>query len=157
MDYSRKDGVLGQSKLTIFLYQYTLFPMEDFLLRIANIFFYIFHSALILFNLFGWIFKRTRKLNLISLLITFGSWILLGIWKGWGYCFLTDWHYSILGKLGEHGLPTSYIAFLLHKTTAWLPCAELISSLTLALAILALVCSLWANKKIGTGAWKKNR
>jgi len=119
--------------------------MDDVFLRIANTFFYVFHTVLIIFNLFGWILKTTRKLNLITLLLTFGSWILLGIWKGWGYCFLTDWHYDILRRLGEHSLPNSYIAFLIKQITGWLPRAELMDFYTLALAVLALFCSLWAN------------
>ncbi|MCM4152386.1 DUF2784 domain-containing protein [Arenibacter sp. N53] len=119
--------------------------MDELFLRIANTFFYVFHTVLIVFNLFGWILKRTRKLNLITLLLTFGSWVLLGIWKGWGYCFLTDWHYGILRRLGEQNPPNSYISFLIHKVTGWLPSAELINFYTLALAFLALLCSLWAN------------
>ncbi|RTE51982.1 DUF2784 family protein [Arenibacter aquaticus] len=119
--------------------------MEDLLLKIANIFFYLFHTLLIAFNLFGWLFSATRKLNLLSLLLTFGSWGLLGIWKGWGYCFLTDWHYDILNRLGHYQLPSSYIAFLTLKLTGWLPQAEFINTLTLCAAITALCCSLWAN------------
>lgn len=119
--------------------------MEDLLLKIANIFFYLFHTFLITFNLFGWLFSDTKKLNLLSLLLTFGSWGLLGLWKGWGYCFLTDWHYNILNRLGHHHLPSSYIAFLILKLTGWLPQAKLVNSITLALALLALCCSLWAN------------
>lgn len=121
------------------------FNMTDFVLHIANFFFYVFHTVLILFNLFGWLHPRTRKLNLISLLVTFGSWLLLGIWKGWGYCFLTDWHYQVLRAIGEREMPRSYIAFLVEKTTGWLPNAELVDFLTAGLAVLALLCSLWAN------------
>ncbi|UJH67338.1 DUF2784 family protein [Allomuricauda sp. SCSIO 65647] len=119
--------------------------MKDLFLHLANYFFYIFHTALILFNLFGWLHPKTRRLNLITLSITFGSWFLLGIWFGWGYCFLTDWHYEILEKLGERDLPSSYIAFLVQKVTGWLPENGLINSLTIALALLALCCSLWSN------------
>ena len=119
--------------------------MDELFLRIANTFFYVFHTVLIIFNLFGWILKRTRKFNLITLLLTFGSWVLLGIWKGWGYCFLTDWHYEVLRRLGEHNLPNSYIAFLIKKITGWVPNAELVNFFTLAMAVLALSCSLWAN------------
>ncbi|MCW5515261.1 DUF2784 domain-containing protein [Muriicola sp. Z0-33] len=119
--------------------------MTDTGLQLANFFFYVFHTVLIFFNLFGWIPARTRKLNLITLLATFASWIILGIWKGWGYCFLTDWHYDILRNLGEQDLPNSYIAFLVEKLSGWLPNADLINSLTLGLALLALACSLWVN------------
>ena len=124
--------------------------MTDIGLHLANYFFYVFHTVLILFNLFGWLFKKTRKLNLITLLITFISWFVLGIWKGWGYCFLTDWHYSVLRKLGHNDLPASYIAFLMNKFTGWLPDATLVNSLTLGLAIVALGASLWVNYKSKT-------
>ncbi len=119
--------------------------MTDLGLHLANCFFYTFHTILILFNLFGWLHARTRKLNLISLLATFGSWVLLGFWKGWGYCFLTDWHYQVLQSLGERGMPSSYIAFLVQKITGWLPDAWLVNTVTLGLALLALACSIWVN------------
>lgn len=119
--------------------------MDELLLRIGNTFFYVFHTALIIFNLFGWIPVRTRKLNLITLLLTFGSWVLLGIWMGWGYCFLTDLHYEVLERLGEHNLPNSYIAFLTERITGWLPSTALSNTLTLFLAILALLCSIYVN------------
>lgn len=119
--------------------------MDELLLRLANSFFYVFHTVLIIFNLLGWIPVRTRKLNLITLLLTFGSWVLLGIWMGWGYCFLTDLHYEVLERLGEHNLPNSYIAFLTERITGWLPSTALSNTLTLSLAILALLCSLCVN------------
>jgi hypothetical protein len=103
--------------------------------------------VLILFNLFGWVDSRLRRLNLIALLATFGSWILLGFWKGWGYCFLTDWHYRVLRLLGESEMPSSYIAFLIEKITAWQPDNELVNWFTVVLAVFALVCSLWVNLK----------
>ena len=105
--------------------------MDKLGLQLANYFFFAFHTLLILFNLFGWLHPKTKKLNLIALVITFGSWGLLGIWKGFGYCFLTDWHYSILRQLGETNLPSSYIAFLVEKLTGWLPEANLVNTLTL--------------------------
>lgn len=119
--------------------------MNEILLHTANIFFFVFHTVLILFNLFGWLFRKTRFLNLITLVITFLSWGVLGIWKGWGYCFLTDWHYSVLRKLGETDLPSSYIAFLVESLSGWLPDADLVNTLTVGLALLALVASIIVN------------
>ncbi len=119
--------------------------MTEFVLHLANYFFYTFHAVLILFNLFGWMYPATRKVNLITLLVTFGSWFLLGLWKGWGYCFLTDWHYQILHALGERGMPPSYIAFLVEKLTGWQPGPWLVNTFTVGLAILALMCSVWVN------------
>ncbi|HRK54196.1 MAG TPA: DUF2784 family protein [Cyclobacteriaceae bacterium] len=121
--------------------------MMDLELHIANVFFYVFHTVLIFFNLFGWLHPRMRKLNLISLLITFGSWLLLGFWKGWGYCFLTDWHYQVLQSLGERNIPSSYIAFLVEKLTGWLPNAQMVDLFTVGFALLALLCSLWVNTR----------
>lgn len=119
--------------------------MTDLELHIANAFFYVLHTVLILFNLFGWLHPRLRRLHLISLLITLASWGLLGIWKGWGYCFLTDWHYQILRALGEKNMPSSYIAFLVEKLSGWLPHALLVDTFTVGLTLLALGCSLWVN------------
>jgi hypothetical protein len=72
----------------------------------------------VVFNLFGWIWKKTRKLNLITLLLTGGSWLFLGLIVGTiGYCPLTDWHFTILEKLGRTGLPNSYIKYLIDRLT----------------------------------------
>src|SRR5690606_6291317 len=92
---------------------------------------------------------RTRRFNLISLLATFGSWGLLGLWKGWGYCFLTDWHYQVVRALGEKGMPSSYIAFLVDKITGLTPDTQLVDQFTVGLAVLALLCSLWVNLSNG--------
>ena len=78
-------------------------------------FFLIFHTSLTLFNLFGWIYKNTRIANLITLLLTGGSWFILGIFYGIGYCPLTDWHFKILEKLGKTDLPVSYIKYLVDR------------------------------------------
>jgi len=61
----------------------------------------------ILFNLFGWIFRPLRKANLIVLALTGASWFILGIFYGIGYCPLTDWHFKLLYKHGQHALPDS--------------------------------------------------
>lgn len=119
--------------------------METFFLQLLNYFFFAFHTALILFNLFGWLFSKTKKLHLISLLITLFSWEIMGIWKGFGYCFLTDWHYRVLRKLGERDMPSSYISFLTERFTGWLPDTALAETLTLALTLLALLCAIWVN------------
>lgn len=121
--------------------------MDDFTLDLGNYFFYVLHTALILFNLFGWLLPRWRKLNLVSLLATFASWVILGLWKGWGYCFLTEWHYNILYRLGEKNMPPSYINFLLYKLTGHTFSAQLVDFTTVSLALVALICSTWVNSR----------
>ena len=58
------------------------------------------HTALVLFNMFGWIWKRTRVAHLITLGLTAFSWFALGAIYGWGYCLCTDYHASA-GAVGE--------------------------------------------------------
>lgn len=108
-------------------------------------FFIGFHTLLILFNVFGWIWKKTRKLNLILLLLTGLSWTLLGIFYGFGYCPLTDWHFKVLRKLGEHDLPNSYIKYLVDRLLGLDVNADLVDQLTLIVFIVALAISLILN------------
>lgn len=113
--------------------------------KILDIFFLLFHSSIVLFNLFGWICKRTLKLNLITLLLTGGSWFILGIFYGIGYCPLTDWHFQVLRKLGQYDLPTSYMKYIGDRITGLDFNANLVDTLTLICFLLALVISVTLN------------
>jgi hypothetical protein len=116
------------------------------ILRILDIFFVIFHSSLILFNLFGWIWKKTRRLNLITLLLTGGSWLFLGLIVGTlGYCPLTDWHFNILYRLGKTNVPNSYVKYLADRLTGLDINATLIDDITLYSFIAALILSVIFN------------
>lgn len=115
------------------------------MLKLLDFFFIAFHSALILFNLFGWISKKTRKLNFITLLLTGASWFILGIFYGIGYCPLTDWHFRILERLGERDLPLSYIAYLLTRFTGIHFNEDLIDRITLWFFLTALLISFFMN------------
>jgi len=113
-------------------------------LRILDIFFVIFHTSLTLFNMFGWIWKRTRMANLITLALTGGSWLFLGMIVGVpGYCPLTDWHFNILYKLGRTDLPTSYIKYLVDRMTGLNVNQTLVDNATLYGFITALALSLF--------------
>ena len=116
------------------------------LFHILDIFFVVFHTSLIFFNLFGWIWRRTRILNLIALLLTGASWLILGIIVGTlGYCPLTDWHFSILNKLGETGLPDSYIKYLADRLTGLDFNPSLVDHATLYAFLTALGVSIFLN------------
>ncbi len=115
------------------------------MLKLLDFFFIAFHSALILFNLFGWIAKGTRKLNLITLVLTGASWFILGIFYGIGYCPLTDWHFRILERLGERDLPVSYIAYLLTRITGRHYNENLIDTITLWFFLTAMLISFFMN------------
>ncbi|HHJ09631.1 MAG TPA: DUF2784 family protein [Bacteroidetes bacterium] len=110
-----------------------------------DLFFMVFHSSLVVFNLFGWIWKKTRLANLITLGLTGASWTLLGIFYGPGYCPLTDWHFRILGHLGKTNLPNSYMRYLVQRLFhADFP-ATLVDRATLIAFLIALLLSLFFN------------
>jgi hypothetical protein len=114
-----------------------LFRLDKFLI--------IFHTLLALFNLFGWIWRKTRKINLILLLLTAFSWLVLGIWYGIGYCPLTDWHWQIRTRLGEIKIPHSYIKFLLDTISGLNWNAYLVDIVTATAFSLALLLSIIFN------------
>ena len=101
------------------------------MLVFLNYFFLIFHTALIFFNLFGWLFKKTRKWNLLTLGLTAFSWFIVGFWYGFGYCFCTDWHWQVRAKLGYPDPPNSYIQFLVEQYFNWSPNPHLTDILTM--------------------------
>ena len=110
-----------------------------------NIFFFVFHTSFTLLNLFGWIFKKTRRLHLITMSLTAFSWFVLGIWYGWGYCFCTDWHWAVREKLGYHDHSNSYIHFLILKLTGANLNEQLVESVTLIVFIMCFALSSWLN------------
>ena len=113
--------------------------------RFIDIFFVIFHTSVIFFNLFGWIWKKTRRANLYLLLLTGFSWGGLGLFYGLGYCPLTDLHFSVLEKMGIYNLPNSYIKYLADRITGLGFNKDLVDSLTLYFYLAALVTSLVIN------------
>jgi len=82
-----------------------------------NLFLFVFHSGLILLNLLGWAWKKTRRANLVLLLLTVFSWFILGIWYGFGYCPCTDWHWQVRSRLGHVDMSPSYLVFLIRALT----------------------------------------
>ena len=114
--------------------------------RILDILFIIFHTSLILFNLFGWIFRKTRIFNLITLTLTGMSWLFLGlIYGALGYCPFTDWHFSILRGLGKTDLPDSYIKYLADRLCGTDINASVVDKITLYLFLAALIFSIFLN------------
>jgi len=111
-----------------------------------DIVFVIFHTSLIFFNLFGWIWRRTRRFNLITLSLTGASWLFLGLIAGTlGYCPLTDWHFSVLESLGRSGLPDSYVKYLADRITGLDLSASLVDNITLFAFLGSLTISVLLN------------
>lgn len=93
-------------------------------LMFLDYFFLVFHSLYCLFAVLGWMWHKTRLVHLITSLLTLFSWLIMGIWYGLGYCFLTDLHWDVRLALGKAPNSNSYIHFLIRETTGFdLPAA----------------------------------
>jgi len=84
---------------------------------------------------------------LIVLILIGGSWFILGIFYGIGFCPLTEWHWQVLHKLGQYNLPDSYISYLIHRVTGFLPGARITDVFTVSTFFLLLVISILVNVK----------
>jgi hypothetical protein len=93
----------------------------------------------------GWIFPKTRKLHLITIALTFGSWFILGFWYGFGYCFLTDWHWDVKKKLGETNLPSSFIKYFADRISGKDISANLVNNVTLTVFFITIILTIYYN------------
>lgn len=103
------------------------------------------HLALIGFNLFGWIWSKTRKAHLITVAATAFSWFILGIWFGWGYCPITHWQWNIKEKLGETNLPNSFIKYYADKISGRNIDTSLVDRATLISFLVVIVLTIYLN------------
>ena len=110
-----------------------------------NFFFFWMHVIIILFNLLGWIWEKTRRIHLIVVAITVFSWLILGMKYGLGYCWLTDWHWQIKRKLGETNLPASFIKYFIDGYTPLSISAITVDIITGVSFALAVVLTIYFN------------
>ena len=105
----------------------------------------ITHVTIIGFNLIGWYWKKTRQLHRWFLGLTLFSWLILGFKCGWGYCFLTDWHWDLKRRLGESDLPGSFVHYLFNQVSVqWDPwVTDLITVLGLVFALIMTSYQYW--------------
>jgi hypothetical protein len=121
--------------------------MQTILLQAADIFFLVFHTAFTLFNLFGWIFKKTRPWHLLTLGLTAASWFILGIWYGWGFCFCTEWHWQVRDALGNPIETSSYITFLIKEVTGMQLDPGRVNTVTMAVFLVLIIVSVILNTR----------
>jgi hypothetical protein len=115
------------------------------MLKLLDVLLTILHLVIILFNLFGWMFSSTRKLHLISIILTAASWFILGIWFGMGYCPITDWQWNVKEKLGEHNLPSNFIEYFAEKISGRDFSSQLIDTAIAVCFALAAILSVYVN------------
>jgi len=85
---------------------------------ILNCMLHMVHACIISFTLFGWLWPSWRLYHLLWILLTLGSWYILGLWMGLGYCPVTDLHWTVKEKLGEGRPKCDYIYYWLTKSTS---------------------------------------
>ena len=108
---------------------------------LLDILFHIVHLAVIIINLTFWLSAKTRKIHLVVMLTTLFSWIAVGAFYGWGYCFLTDWHWRLKISMGETTLPHNYLAYLANNLMGLSLDEGLIDHLTYIVFGLAILLS----------------
>jgi hypothetical protein len=118
-----------------------------------NVFFFIFHTVLILFILLGWLWSKIRKINLAVVILTVFSWFFLGIWYGFGYCPCTDWHWQVRMRLGYYDMPSSYLAFLIQSLFGLNVNKTLVDVFAVVFLFLALFATLFTNYR----DWKNRK
>jgi Protein of Unknown function (DUF2784) len=109
-----------------------------------NVGFFAFHTAWMLFNCVGWIWRRTRPWHLATIALTGASWFVLGIWYGWGYCPCTDWHWQVRERLGYRD-PPSYTEMLFEQLTGIAVPTALANTVTVAVFVVVTVLSVVLN------------
>jgi Protein of Unknown function (DUF2784) len=115
------------------------------MLKLLDIFYTCIHLLIIGFNLFGWIWPKTRKLHLIVVTVTLLCWFGLGIWYGWGYCPVTEWQWDVKEKLGETNLPNSFVKYFGDRITGRNFPAPLVDRVTLTSFLLAIGITIYVN------------
>ncbi len=115
------------------------------MLRLLDLLFVLFHSGLVLFNLIGWAFSKTRRLHLIIISLTVSSWLGLGYFFGLGYCPSTDWHWEVKRALGEQRLPASWMKYYADHITGQSWDAGLIDMIVGIAGVGALLLSVGLN------------
>lgn len=110
--------------------------------ELLNITCFAFHSGLILFIVFGWIWRKTRWIHLFAAVLTAFSWFGAGLFYGLGYCPFTEWHWRVRVHLGHVDMPRSYIKFLVDQLTGLNVPAFWVDAVTLAAFFIAAALSI---------------
>ena len=84
-------------------------------LQAADVSFHVLHAAVILFCVTGWAIPAARGWHLALVALIALSWFGIGIWRGFGYCLLTDLHWRLKRALGQTELPESYVKYALDR------------------------------------------
>lgn len=114
-----------------------------------DVLFFVFHTALILFNLVGWVWASTRRIHSICIAATLFSWVVMGAFYGFGYCLCTDWHFQIRRGLGLAVFGHTYLQ-LIARVLLGIEMSQWMSNLLAGgglLFILAAMGAVWIRQR----------
>ena len=117
--------------------------INPYLLIFFDITLTVFHLIFIVFVLIGWFFKKLRLIHFYSVLVVAISWFVLGLYYGFGYCPITDYHWRIKEMRGEYNLPYSFIEYIIEKPTGLDVSTDLVNYATLGLFLSVFVISVY--------------
>lgn len=80
--------------------------------EILNVLLTLGHVIIILIICFGWIWRKSHVIYFVCNICTLFSWFILGYFKGYGYCLLTDIQWNLLSSRGITQLPDTFLGYL---------------------------------------------
>lgn len=85
---------------------------------------------------------------------TLFSWLVMGAWRGWGYCLCTDYHFQIRRELGIHQGESSYTQLLLNQWPGVSTSRQFADNLTVSILLLILIATVvvWIRRPLDSHA-----
>jgi len=106
---------------------------------------HLLHLSIIIFCVSGWLLPSTRPWHLVLCAMIFASWFGLGLWKGWGYCLVTDLQWRLMRHTGDAAPPFGYVPMLWQRITGRDVDARRVDLLTQAVFYFSALASLLVN------------
>ena len=106
---------------------------------------HLLHIAIIVFCVVGWLLPAARPWHLLLCAMILSSWFVVGAWKGWGYCLVTDLQWRLLRSMGENSPPFGYVPMMWQRITGRAVDARRIDQVTQWVFYLSVVASIWVN------------
>jgi hypothetical protein len=110
------------------------------------------HVVVILGFVFLWIPRRTARLHGWLVLLTAFSWLVLGFFKGFGYCVLTDLQWRVKEARGVRHLPGSFIKYAADFVTGTSLPPSLVDGVAAATFVLGAFAAFFRYRQLSSGA-----
>lgn len=105
-------------------------PVRRFAFNLLDILFHALHLGIIIFFLFGWMIREARPAHYALALLILLSWYGLGVFRGFGYCVITDIQWNIKKRLGNEPSTEYYMKYLIDNITGLNTRASIVNGVT---------------------------